>query len=63
MCLEFTCPDIYNEFMSGNFAYQKTKSKCLRMAPDQLHGQKNEKIKIKGAGGAVHLVNREDESG
>ena len=56
-CLEFTCPDIYNEFMKGNFTYQKTRAKFSKMAPDQ----NNEKIK--GVGGAVHLVNREDESG
>lgn len=61
MCLEFTCPDIHNEFISGNFGYQKTKSKFSKMAPDQLHEQNNEQIK--GAGGAVYLVNREDESG
>ena len=29
------------------------------MAPDQLHEQNNEKIK--GVGGAVHLVNRTNE--
>ena len=31
------------------------------MVPDQLHEQNNEKIKA--VGGAVHFVNREDESG
>ena len=47
--------------MKGNFAYQKTRSIFSKMAPDQLHEQNNEKIK--GVGRAVHLVNREDESG
>ena len=61
MCLEFTCPDIYNEFMKGNFAYKKTKSNFSKMEPDQLHEQNNEKIN--GAGGALHLVNREDGNG
>ena len=61
MCLEFTCPDIYNEFMKGNFTYQKTRAKFSKMVPDQSHEQNNEKIK--GVGGAVHLVNMEDESG
>jgi hypothetical protein len=60
LSLEYTSPDIY-KFFQGNFAFQRTNSKFSKMAPDQLHEQNNEKIK--GAGGAVHLVNREDESG
>ena len=60
-CIDKTCPDIYAEFMEGNFAYLKTNSQFSKMAPDQLHDQNNEKIK--GVGGAVHLVNRTNESG
>ena len=59
--LEFTCPDIHDEFVLGNFAFPKTNTKFSRMAPDQLHEQNNEKIKR--SGGAVHLVNYGDDSG
>ena len=58
---EFTCPAIHDEFVLGNFAFPKTNITFSRMAPGQLHERNNKKIK--GAGGAVHLMNREDESG
>ena len=34
--LHFTCPDLYREFMEGNFSYLKTKSSFSRMGLDQL---------------------------
>ena len=43
LCLEFTCPDIYEQFVCGNFSFLKTNRRFSRMAPDQLHEQNNEK--------------------
>ena len=59
--LHVMSPDIYKEFMAGNFSFQKTMRQFSRMAPDQLHEQNNEVIK--GNGGAIHLLNRQDTSG
>ena len=39
--LHLTCPDVYREFMEGNFSYLKTKSSFSRMGLDQLHEQNN----------------------
>ena len=50
-----TCPDIYCNFVSGNFSFQFSK-----MALDQVHEQSN--AKIKGVSGATHLLNRNDIS-
>ena len=61
MLLEVVCPDVYKEFLEGNFSFQKTNSQFSRLATDQIHEQNN-KI-IKGAGGAKHLLNKVDESG
>ena len=58
--LHLTCPDVYREFMEGNFSYLKTKSSFSRMGLDQLHEQNNKYIK--GVSGATSLVNRQDES-
>ena len=53
-------PDIYNQFSVGQFTFQKTISEYFNMALDQVHEQNN--TKIKGIGGATHLVNLSDES-
>ena len=58
--LHLTCPDVYREFMVGNFSYLKTKSSFSRMGLDQLHEQNNKYIK--GVSGATSLVNRQDET-
>ena len=58
--LHFTCPDVYREFMEGNFSYLKTKSSFSRMGLDQLHEQNNKYIK--GVSGATSLVNQQDET-
>ena len=47
-------PDIYKEFMEGNFSFHKTMREFSRMTPDQLHEQNNEVIK--GTRRATHLL-------
>ena len=44
-----------------NFSFQKTMRNFLSLAPDQIHEQNNEKIK--GLGGATHVLNRSDSTG
>ena len=61
MFLEKTCPDLHEEFQSGNFSFLKTNSEYSRIALDQVHEQNNKVIK--GSGGSKHLLNRTDESG
>ena len=56
-----TCPDVYVEFLKGDFSFQKTNRKFSEMALDQVHEQINEKIK--DVSGATHLLNRADMSG
>ena len=53
-------PDVSNQFSMGQFTFQKTISEYSNMALDQVHAQNN--TKIKGIGGATHLVNLSDES-
>ena len=47
-------------FNNGQFTFQKTFSQFSNMALDQVHEQNN--TRIKGSGGATHLVNLSDES-
>ena len=54
------CPDVSNEFLNGNFAYQEWK-KVSKISPDQVHEQNNEVIK--GLGGAIPFSNRDHDSG
>ena len=59
--LEKTCPDLHEEFQSGNFSFLKTNTEYSRIALYQVHEQNNKVIK--GSGGSKHLLNRTDESG
>ena len=61
MNIHLFCPDVYNEFMNGNFAYQKSGRKFSKISPDQVHEQNNQVIK--GLGGAIPFLNREHDSG
>ena len=61
MLLQFTMPEVYNEFKKGNFTFQKTNSNFSRVAIDQVHEQNNKVIK--SSGGAKHLLNVCDDSG
>ena len=61
MNIHLFCPDVYNEFMNGNFAYQKSGRKFSKISPDQVHEQNNEVIK--GLGGTIPFLNREHDSG
>ena len=58
MNLHHTCPDIYRNFISGNFSFQKSYQQFSKMGLDQVHEQNNKKIK--GVSGATHLINRND---
>ena len=60
MRLSVTCPDIYDEFMSGKFVLQKTDKPFSAIALDQGHEQNN--ATIKGAGGAIGLLSSDMES-
>ena len=55
------CPDVYEEFMKANFSFQKTSRVFPKISPDQVHEQNNEVVK--GLGGAIRLLNRENDSG
>jgi len=46
--LETKHPEIYREFMNGNFVAQKTNNKFSSMALDQAHEQLNEELKSEG---------------
>ena len=61
MALHSTCPDVYAQFLKGNFSFQKLNRRFSKMALDQVHEQNNENTK--GAGRATHLLNRADVSG
>ena len=52
--LQTTHPEVYNEFMKGHFAVNKTNRVFSAMAMDQCHEQLNDLIK--GEGGAVGLT-------
>ena len=58
--LDKTCPDVFKEFIKGNFSFLKTKTAFSRMALDQLHKQNNKVIK--GVSGATSVINRKDDS-
>ena len=47
-------PDVYNEFLSGNFVLQKTTKPFSAIAIDQWHEQNN--AVIKDVGGAVGIL-------
>ena len=55
-----TSPYLYNCFLEGYFAFQKSDNKFSLMGIDQAHEQNNPVIK--GMGGAVPFLNKEDES-
>ena len=59
--LEFTAPNLHEEFNTGNSSFQKIMRNFSSLAPDQVHEQNNEKIK--GLGGATHLLNRPHSTG
>lgn len=52
--LKYTHPNIYSQFMKGNFVVKKTAHKFSAMAIDQAHEQNN--ATVKGDGGAVGLT-------
>ena len=54
------CPDVFCNFMNGNFSFPKTNALFSRIALDQLHEQNNKAIK--GISGATSVINRKDES-
>ena len=55
-----TCPDVFAQFLKGNFSVQKSNRRFSKMALDPVHEQNYEK---KGVSGATHLLNRGDVSG
>ena len=61
MNLHDTCQDIYRNFVSRNFSFQKSYRRFSKMALDQVHEQNNKKNK--GVSGATPLLNRNDMSG
>ena len=61
IAIHLFCPDVYNEFRNGNFAFPKTARKFSKISPDQVHEQNNDVIK--GLGGATPFLNREHDSG
>ena len=60
MRLPVTCPQIYKEFLSGNFVLQKTENPFSAMALGQGHEQNN--ATIKGVGGAIGLLSNDMDS-
>ena len=58
--LQLSHPDVYGNFMNGFFTFNKSCSEFSNMALDQIHEQNNDLIK--GVGGTIHLINREDDS-
>ena len=55
-----TCPEVYMDLMKRNFSFLKTNTHFSRIALDHVHEQNNKKIK--GASGATHLINRQNDS-
>ena len=53
-------PELYESFLQGYFTFQKTPTQFSLMGLDQIHEQNNDIIK--GTGGAVPYLNKEDES-
>ena len=51
-------PDVFEYFCRGFFSFQKSDRKFSRMGLDQIHEQND--FVLKGAGGAIHLVNKND---
>ena len=60
MTIHLFCPDVYAEFVKGNFSFQKTGRIFSKMSVDQVHEQNNEVIK--GIAGATPFLNRENEA-
>ena len=61
MTIPLFCPDVYSEFVKGNFAFQKTGRKFSKISLDQVHEQNSEVIKGFGRGNS--FLNRECVSG
>ena len=61
MTVHSSFPDVHAEFIKGNFSFKKTEIIFSRVSPDQVHEQNNEIIK--GLGGGIPLLNRENYSG
>ena len=57
MQLEDECPTVWNEFLKGNFATQKTSHKFSMMAHVQIHEQLN--VIVKGDGGTIGITENE----
>ena len=53
-------PELYESFLQGYFTFQRTSKQFSLMGLDQIHEQNN--AVIKGTGGAIPYLNREDES-
>ena len=58
--LEYSIPDVFQNFQKGHFAFQKSLREFSNIALDQVHEQNN--AVLKGVGGVTHLLNKEDES-
>ena len=57
--LDQCCPDVFCNFMNGNFSFPKTNPLFSRIAVDQLHEQNNKVIE--GKSGATSVINRKDK--
>ena len=58
--LDQCCPDVFCNFMNGNFSFPKTNTLFFQISLDQLH-EHNNKV-IKGISGTTSGINRKDES-
>ena len=54
--LKYRRPDVYSEFLKGNFTVTKTARPFSAVAIDQAHEQNN--VAVKGDGGAVGLTEK-----
>ena len=50
-------PKVYEAFENGCFTAQKTNKRFSCIPLDQVHEQEN--VKVKGVGGAMHLLNEQ----
>ena len=53
--------NVYRDYISGNFAFQKSYLRISKMVVDQVHEQNNEKFER--VSGETHLLNCNDMSG
>lgn len=57
LALEYTHPDVYEEFVAGNFTVNKSGRKFSNIAADHAHEQLN--ALIKGEGGVIGLTEKD----